>query len=232
MQRIQLFLSTEHPCGYLPDRESRNAYVDPNYALSPVHYGALIEQGFRRSGDHVYRPHCALCRKCLASRVPVERFTAHRSQKRCLTRNRDLEWRVAYTLTDEHYALFQRYIGARHADEGMNGDSAESFHTFLECSWGNTEFWEYRLATQLVCVAVVDVLPQGLSAVYTFFDSAFDARSLGTLAVLRQIEQARTLGLPHVYLGYWVEGSRKMDYKRSYQPLEVFDGQHWTVLSG
>jgi arginine-tRNA-protein transferase len=232
MQRIQLFLSTEHPCGYLPARESRNAYVDPSYPLSPARYGTLIEQGFRRSGDHVYRPHCALCKKCLAARVPVEDFRAHRSQKRCLMRNRDLNWHVATTLTDEHYALFQRYIGARHAGEGMDGDSPESFHTFLECSWGETQFWEFRLATKLICVAVVDVLPQGLSAVYTFFDPGFDERSLGTHAVLRQIEQARRLKLPYVYLGYWVEGSKKMDYKRRFQPLEVFDGNHWTLLSG
>jgi arginyl-tRNA--protein-N-Asp/Glu arginylyltransferase len=232
MQRIPLFLSVEHACGYLPAKVSRNAYVDPDFRLSPARYGALIEQGFRRSGNHVYRPHCALCKKCLAARVPVEHFRPHRSQQRCLTRNRDLSCSVTRTLTHEHYSLFQRYIDARHAGEGMDGDSPESFHAFLECSWGETQFWEFRLGKELLSVAVVDVLPEALSAVYTFFDPSFDTRGLGTLAVLRLIERAQALRLPYVYLGYWVEGSRKMDYKRRFQPLEVFDGETWAVLSG
>ena len=230
LQRVQLYLSTEHPCGYLPQRQSRNAYVDPTYALNPDRYGRLIEQGFRRSGEHVYRPYCAHCQKCLAARVSVERFRPDRSQQRCLRRNRDLHWSVASAATDEHYDLFRRYLSARHAGEGMDGENRESFHAFLECHWGETQFWEFREGGQLLCVAVVDTLPQALSAVYTFFEPDAAPRSLGTYAVLQQIEHARIQGLEYVYLGYWVEGSRKMDYKRRFQPLEIFSGSGWDVL--
>lgn len=230
LQRVQLYLGTEHPCGYLPQRLSRNAYVDPAYALNPDRYGRLIKQGFRRSGEHVYRPHCAHCQQCLAARVPVERFRPDRSQQRCLRRNSDLCWNVTGSATDEHYDLFRRYLSARHAGAGMDGDSPESFHGFLECHWGETQFWEFRAGTQLLCVAVVDALPQALSAVYTFFEPTATTRSLGTYAVLQQIERARMQGLDHVYLGYWVKGSRKMDYKRRFQPLEIFGITGWEPL--
>ena len=230
LQRVQLYLSTEHPCGYLPQRQSRNAYVDPTYALNPDRYARLIEQGFRRSGEHVYRPYCADCQKCLAARVPVERFRPDRSQQRCIRRNRDLHWRIAPSATDEHYDLFCRYIASRHAGEGMDDGNRESFNAFLECRWGTTQFWEFRDETRLLCVAVVDALPLALSAVYTFFEPEAAARGLGTYAVLQQIEQARVRGLEYVYLGYWVEGSRKMDYKRRYQPLEIFRSGGWEPL--
>lgn len=229
-QRIPLYLSAEHPCGYLPERMSCNVYVDPGYPLSPARYWQLIEQGFRRSGNHVYRPYCSRCQKCLAARVNTNEFRPHRSQQRCLLRNHDLQQCITTRLTEEHYELFRLYICARHAGEGMDGDDRPSFHSFLECTWGAPEFWEFRKHGRLLCVAVVDPLPHALSAVYTFFDPAESARGLGTYAVLQQIAQARERGLPHVYLGYWVEGSRKMDYKRRFQPLEIFNGTHWSPL--
>lgn len=228
--RIPLYLSNEHACGYLPARQARNVYVDPAYALSRTRYARFIEQGFRRSGNHVYRPYCRLCQKCLASRIAVQEFQLHRSQKRCLKRNQDLTRHVVRQLTDEHYEVFRRYLGARHAGEGMDGEDQQSFYSFLECEWGDTEFWEFRLDGRLLSLAVVDVLPKAFSAVYTFFDPAESARSLGTYAVLQQIALARELGIPYVYLGYWVEGSRKMDYKRQFRPLEVFDGESWSHL--
>lgn len=229
-QRIPLLLTPEQGCGYLPDRASRNAVVSP---LVPMHgglYASLLEQGFRRSGDHVYRPHCAQCQQCVPARVDVASFAPNRSQSRCRRRNADLELRIVRRLTDEHYALFRRYLRARHDGEGMDGDDRDGFHQFLECGWGAAEFWEFREHDHLRCVAAVDVLTQSLSAVYTFFDPDAATRGLGVYAVLTQIEQARQRGLPHVYLGYWVAGSRKMDYKRHYQPLELFEGGRWQPM--
>jgi arginyl-tRNA--protein-N-Asp/Glu arginylyltransferase len=229
LERIRLFLSVEHVCGYLPGRASRNAFIDPDFPLTPARYGWLLEQGFRRSGVHVYRPYCQHCHACIPARIPVASFVPTRSQRRCLQRNADLSLRVLRQLEDEHFTLYRDYLLARHAGGGMDAHNREAFHTFLECAWGEVSYWEFRSATRLVALAVVDETPRGLSAVYTFFDPDETQRGLGTYAVLRQIEIARSRGLGHVYLGYWVPGSPKMDYKRHFHPLEVLMSGGWKV---
>lgn len=226
-QRVRLYLSTEHPCGYLPGREARNAYLDPDFAMSATRYGWLLAQGFRRSGIHVYRPHCLQCQACRPARVTVAQFAPTRGQRRCLARNDDVSLSIARELTDEHFLLYRRYLAARHAGGGMDSGNREAFHAFLECGWGEAQFWEFRAAGRLLAVAVVDRVPEALSAVYTFFDPDEADRSLGTLAVLKQIENAAARKLGHVYLGYWVAGSRKMDYKKKFQPLEVLGTRGW-----
>lgn len=231
LERVRLYLSTEHVCGYLPGRSSRNAYIDPDFALNAQRYGWLLEQGFRRSGAHVYRPYCQHCRACIPARVPVALFERNRAQRRCQARNADVEVLVSRRLTDEHFALYRRYLLARHADGGMDANNREGFHSFLDCPWGEVRFWELRAAEQLLAVAVVDETPRGLSAVYTFFDPAQSERSLGTLAVLRQIQAARERNLGYVYLGYWVPGSRKMDYKRNFRPLEILTTKGWETAA-
>ncbi len=231
LQRVQLYLSTEHPCGYLPDRGARNAYVDPSLQMSRERYAWLITQGFRRSGDYVYRPHCAKCQLCTAARVPVSYFQPSRSQRRCMAQNADLSLTIVRTLDDEHHALYQRYLQARHPGDGMDGDNREAFQSFLQCNWGDAQFWEFRHEQRLLAVAVVDALPAALSAVYTFFDPNETARGLGTYAVLSQIEVARMRGLPHVYLGYWVSQSRKMDYKKNFRPLELLGENGWATAT-
>ncbi|HEX4895062.1 MAG TPA: arginyltransferase [Solimonas sp.] len=229
-QPVRLFLSPEHPCGYLPFRTARSAFVDPEFTLAPPRYQRLLELGFRRSGEHAYRPHCRGCERCLPVRVPTARFQPDRSQRRCIRDNADLELRLETQIRDEHYALYRRYLAARHAGGGMDPDDRTAFHNFLECGWNEVRYWSFREQGRLLAVAVVDHLPRALSAVYTFFDPAESRRGLGTLAVLRQIEEARRQGLPHVYLGYWVEGSAKMDYKRRFQPLEILEGTDWVEI--
>ena len=231
LQRVQLYLSTEHACGYLPERMARNAYVDPGLRMSRERYAWLMAQGFRRSGDYVYRPHCAECQLCVPARVPVATFAPSRAQRRCMAQNADLSVTIVRSLNDEHHALYQRYLQARHPGEGMDGDNCEAFQSFLQCNWGDTQFWEFRHEGRLLAVAVVDALPAALSAVYTFFDPDETDRSLGTYAVLRQIEGARESSLPHVYLGYWVAESRKMDYKKNFRPLELFRENNWSAVS-
>jgi arginine-tRNA-protein transferase len=229
-QSLRLFLSTEHACGYLPGLLARSAFVDPEAGLGAPHYQRLLELGFRRSGDHTYRPHCRECARCVPVRIDVRRFRSDRSQRRCQIRNAGLQVTIERQLGDEHYALYRDYLAARHAGGGMDPLDRKAFHAFLECSWLDVRYWCFRDGEQLLAVAVVDHLPQALSAVYTFFDPAAQARGLGTLAVLEQIRLARLSGLDHVYLGYWVEGSRKMDYKRRFRPLEALQGTQWQAL--
>lgn len=227
---LRLLLGTEQPCGYLPKRLSRSAFVAPHTQLTGEVYGALIANGFRRSGDYAYRPACQGCRACVPVRVPVAAFAPNRAQRRCVKRNADLTLERRRSLDEEHFALYRRYLLARHPFGGMDADDAKAFHDFLGSSWGVTEFWCFREGAELRMVAVVDRLPQGLSAVYTFYDPDRPQRGLGTYAVLRQLAEASRLGLEHLYLGYWVEGSPTMDYKRAFAPLELFDGSGWRPL--
>ncbi len=227
---VRLFLSTEHACGYLPARSARSLFVDPDYALDEHRYQGLLEQGFRRGGNHVYRPRCESCRACIPARVKVDAFKPSRPQRRCLSRNADLELNIRHDITDQQFMLYQRYLRARHDGGGMNPEDKSGFHNFLNCGWGATEFWEFRADGEMLACAVVDRLPDALSAVYTFFEPDASARSLGTYAVLRQIEEAATEGLPYVYLGYWVPQSPKMDYKKKFRPLEVLGVRGWTTL--
>lgn len=224
---VQLYLSPEHACGYLPGRAARNAYIDPALELSSARYGWLLEQGFRRSGIHAYRPHCANCHLCLPARIPVAEFVPSRTQRRCTARNQDLRLHIVRQLGDEHFELYRRYLQARHPGGGMEPDNRASFHQFLECAWGEMQCWEFRLEGRLIALSVVDRLPLALSAVYTCFDPAQARRGLGSYAILQQIQLAAAAELPHVYLGYWVPGSQKMDYKRQYQPLEILSGGQW-----
>ncbi|MEP6907777.1 MAG: arginyltransferase [Pseudoxanthomonas sp.] len=225
---LRLFHTGEHPCGYWQDRTARDLVLDPRDPRLASFYATALGWGFRRSGDLVYRPHCQGCRACVAVRIPVADFIPDRSQRRCAARNIEVEARiVAAERSDEHLALYQRYLSARHRDGGMDDHGAVEFEQFLVGSWSESRFLELREHGKLIAVAVTDVATEALSAVYTFFDPAFERRSLGTLAVLRQLEWARRESRRHLYLGYWIDGHRKMDYKRRFQPLEAFDGRNW-----
>jgi arginine-tRNA-protein transferase len=227
---LRLFHTGDHACGYWPERNARDLVLDPRDPRLPAFYPTALDWGFRRSGDLVYRPHCHGCRACIAVRLPVADFSPDRSQRRCAARNARVESRVVTAeRTDEHLALYRRYLQARHAQGGMDDHGGVEFDQFLVGSWSEGRFLELREAGTLIGVAVTDLVPDALSAVYTFFEPALAGRSLGTLAILRQIEWARREALRHLYLGYWIAGHRKMDYKRRFQPLEAFDGQRWRV---
>ncbi|KFN45678.1 hypothetical protein N790_09465 [Arenimonas malthae CC-JY-1] len=228
---IRLFQSLEHPCGYWRERLARDLIIDPTDPHLASVYPQALAMGFRRSGGHVYRPYCAGCRACVSVRIPVERFVPNRAQKRCLARNADLELRSAPPRrTEENFALYRRYLDTRHAGGGMDDPAPENFDAFLACRWSPTEFMEFRLDGELVALAVTDVVPDGLSAVYTFFAPELAARSLGTYAILQQVGRARREGRGYVYLGFWLEGHPKMAYKRAYQPLEFLDGALWRPM--
>ena len=230
-ESLRLFHTGLHPCGYWPERTARDLVLDPRDPRLPQFYGQALEWGFRRSGDIVYRPHCHGCRACVPVRIPVDAFRPSRSQRRCRTRNEDVEMRVLPAeRSDEQLALYRRYLRARHPDGGMDGHGAPEFDQFLIGSWTSGRFLELRAGGRLLAVAATDLVDDALSAVYTFFDPDEAERGLGTLAILRQIDWARREGRRHLYLGYWIDGHGKMDYKRRFHPLETFDGRRWRPL--
>ena len=229
--RRQFFITPAHPCSYLPDREAHTLFLDPRDTVIPATYRRLTEQGFRRSGAHLYRPHCKGCQACIPSRLPVEEFTPRRSQRRVAERNADLTMRLEPARFDETiFNLYSRYVAGRHGDGDMFPPTREQFRSFLLSPWSDTRFLSLYLDDVLVCVAVTDEQADGLSAIYTFFDPTVTERSLGVMAILAQIALARERHLPYLYLGYWIEDSPKMRYKSDYRPLEVFSSGHWIKL--
>jgi leucyl-tRNA---protein transferase len=235
---LRLFHTADHACGYWPDRQARDLVLDPNDPRLARAFPLALSWGFRRSGDLIYRPHCRECNACVAVRIAVDRFVPNRNQRRCLARNRDLHERIVPARReDAHFALYRRYLGARHPGGGMSEHDADEFDRFLIGSWGDTRFLELHgdaddEGRTLRAVAVTDASGDALSAVYTFFEPEESGRGLGTYAILRQIDWARRAGLRHLYLGYWIDGHPKMDYKRRFQALERFDGQHWIAMDG
>ncbi|MDQ3494372.1 MAG: arginyltransferase [Pseudomonadota bacterium] len=225
---LRIFHTGDHACGYWPERTARDLVLDPQDPRLLDYYPRALAWGFRRSGDLVYRPHCRGCRACVAVRLPIADFVPSRSQRRCLARNADVEARVLPAQrSDEHLALYRRYLEARHRDGGMDGHGAAEFDQFLVGSWSQGRFLELRAHGRLLAVAVTDLVGDALSAVYTFYDPDEGVRGLGNLALLKQIEWARRDGREHLYLGYWIAGHDKMDYKRRFRPLEHFDGRSW-----
>jgi arginine-tRNA-protein transferase len=195
-------------------------------------YAELSEMGFLRSVDHLYRPHCQRCSACVPARIPVDQFKANRQQRRILKRNLDIQVRaVRPVFTEEYYNLYVRYIEQRHADGDMYPPNREQFSTFLVRDLPFSRFYEFRQHGRLLAIAVTDVLPNGLSAVYTFYEPSEERRSLGRLAILWQISESARLGLHALYLGYWIKNCRKMSYKTQYRPIELFINQRWATLT-
>lgn len=228
---IRLYQTAEHPCGYWHERAARDLVLDPRDSQLPALYSGALAMGFRRSGEHVYRPYCAQCKACVSVRIPVARFTPNRSQRRCLRRNQDISVHiVAAERTTERFVLYQRYLQSRHRHGGMDEARPSDFDAFLKCAWSPTRFLEMRRDNVLMGVAVTDCLPNALSAVYTYFEPDAAERSLGSFAILQQIEWARSAGLEHLYLGYWIDGHPKMDYKTAFRPLEKLERGRWSPL--
>lgn len=233
LKSLKLYLTERHPCSYLPDRIATTAFVDPTIAIDSSVYSNLSRMGFRRSGRYFYTPRCELCSACIPARIPVAHFRPDRSQRRCLGRNEELSLRqvqLADLDQEEHYPLYAHYIRERHRDGDMYPPSMEQFRDFIATGHHTTRSLEFRTGTRLVANAITDVLDDGLSAIYTYFDPEFTDRGIGTFAILRQIELAKVQGLDYVYLGYWISGCRKMNYKTRFRPIELYNHGRWTEI--
>jgi arginyl-tRNA--protein-N-Asp/Glu arginylyltransferase len=232
LARLKFYATQPHACSYLPEEEATTLFLDPSQPMDVGVYADLSEMGFRRSGDHLYRPHCQRCTACVPARIPAAQFVANRQQRKILKRNQDLHISlVRPSFSEEYYALYARYIELRHANGDMFPPNREQFSTFLVRDLAFSSFYEFRLEGRLLAIAVTDVLPNGLSAVYTFYDPDEERRSLGRFAILWQIAEAARLNLHALYLGYWIKNCRKMNYKTQYRPIELFVNQRWVALN-
>lgn len=232
MRSISLFTPNEtHDCPYLDDRQALSQYVDPRIELGGLELSALSRLGFRRSGRLLYRPACPGCMECLPARLPVNDFVISRNMKRLI--NRSAAWTLQVeqpSASDTFYKLYERYINERHSDGDMFPPSRKTFSEFLAEDFGNTRFLTATQNNELIGVLVFDEFDDGLSSVYCFYDPAREKDSIGTTLIIRLSQLAKALGLPYNYLGYYVKGCRKMDYKSRFKPIEVLQSGAWQSL--
>lgn len=236
---LHFYLTAPYPCSYLPDIQARSQVATPTFLINTPLYSELVRHGFRRSSTYIYRPRCDACNACVQMRVVAKQFKPNRSQRRAWKQHADLS-ATLHPLEDkdEYYELYQRYQHARHRNGGMDNDDREAYRTFLLQSHIDTLLVEFRdpfdqaLGRQgkLRMVSVIDLLSDGLSSVYTFFDPDVPRAHFGVYNVLWQIELCKKLDLDYVYLGYWIKNSRKMSYKASYQPAEGLQNGIWQAL--
>ena len=225
---IRLFLTDIHDCSYLTEQEARTAFIDPDVSISPEQYSALNQMGFRRSGMHFYRSQCDNCQQCQPLRVNVNDFSARRRHKRIIKRNQHLTV-VQQQDISEHYPLYENYINQRHHDGDMFPPSEKQFHDFL----GTNQYGQYSCfydQDKLIMVTQVDQLEDGLSLVYTFFDTNYEKNSLGTYSILWHLQHCQSQALPYLYLGLWIKDSPKMQYKTDFRPNERFKGNKWQLF--
>jgi len=232
LSALHFYLTAPYSCSYLPDKLARSQVATPSFLITTQIYSELVRRGFRRSGTFTYRPRCDACRACVPVRIAVASFTPSRVQRRIAKRHHGLDVSL-HTLrndSEEHFSLYQRYQKARHREDGMEGDSREQYRNFLLQSHVDSILVEFRENGVLRMVSIIDILEDGLSSVYTFYDPDVAQASFGTYNILWQIDLCRKLELDYLYLGFWIKESGKMAYKANFRPLQGLVEGEWQAL--
>lgn len=230
-EELRFFATAPRPCSYLPGRAAISVFADPEATLSMPLYNQLAKFGFRRSGNDLYVPACPGCSECVPVRIPTARFQPSRNQQRVWQSNRDLAWQIHNPeFAPRLFPLYRDYLHQRHSGGGMDDPTEEDYLRFLGSDWCDSLFLVGMLGERPVVAAVTDRMDNALSAVYTFFDAGLAGRSLGTLAILRQVQLARAMHCDWLYLGYWIAGSDKMRYKSRFRPLQGYRQGSWGDL--
>lgn len=229
---IRLFETVVDDCPYLENKQSASILVDPEHQVDSNLFAMLSRSGFRRSGEMLYSPKCPDCMACVSVRLPAARFKASRGQRRVWRKNSDLSATIENVeFKQEHFEIYQRYQAHRHPDSSMNDSDPEKYIGFIESEFSNSKFLCLYSDEQLISISVIDQFEGGLSAVYTFFEPEQSSRSLGTYTILYLIRLARLKEIPFIYLGYWIDGSQKMDYKRKFKPMQGYINRRWVDLN-
>lgn len=224
---IKVALTPPMPCSYLKDQQEQIFVVQDDDLHNQAGYEVLLLNGFRRSGNDVYRPHCQHCQACQSIRIDSTRFKPSKSQKRLLNKNKHLEMRVSHQPQADYYPLYERYINTLHSDGAMFPASQSQYDGFITNAWLTPTFIEFYLNDTLIAVAVTDVMADSMSAMYCFYDPEFLANSLGTYAVLQQLILAKQTGKQWLYLGYQIDQCSKMNYKVKFNPHERLVAGKW-----
>jgi leucyl-tRNA---protein transferase len=230
---LDFYITPEHECPYLPEKQSQTVFLNPEIEPQISIYQWLIERGFRRSGEHIYRPQCQSCNACISIRISPKTFKPNKQQRRCARKGKHFSTRVRIAEFDkEHYQLFESYINARHQDGDMYPTSEKQYKDFVLSDWSNSQFLDFidPVTSSLIACCVFDRLDNGLSAIYTFFDVKYSKFSLGRLAILELLKLCQNDNLEYVYLGYWINQCQKMAYKGEYRPMECFVEDQWVCL--
>jgi arginyl-tRNA--protein-N-Asp/Glu arginylyltransferase len=237
-RQLRFFLTAPSPCPYLPGRFERKVFAHLPMSEGALVNDSLTQVGFRRSQNIAYRPACEACSACVSARIPAQDYVFSRSERKVLSRNEDLARSlVEAEATMEQFDLLRRYLAARHPDGGMAEMSWPDYVAMVEDTTVRTHMVEYRIRStdrgpgELVACALVDLMSDGFSLVYSFYDTRHARRSLGSFVILDHVAQACLTRLPYVYLGYWVRGSEKMDYKVRFSPIELLKPEGWTLVS-
>ena len=228
---IRLFETVVDECPYLTDQQSASILVDPEHKVDPQLFAMLSRSGFRRSGEMLYSPKCPSCTACMSVRIPSDRFKPSRGQRRVWRKNLDISVSIEdVSFQQEHFELYLKYQHHRHPDSSMCDEDPAKYIGFINSEFSRSKFLCLHLDDELIGISVIDQFEGGVSAVYTFFDPQYSNRSLGTYAILYLTKLARMRDIPFVYLGYWIEESQKMNYKRKFKPLQGYRDRRWEDL--
>lgn len=228
---FQLGITKTFPCNYLPNQHERLLVATDERLQNGEHYGWLMAQGFRRSGDQIYRPHCELCSACKSLRVLADEFSPSKSQKRNIKKNSHFTIKVSHQQEPHYYALYENYINTLHQDGSMYPATIDQYNSFIDCHITEQLYLEIWLDQQLISVAVTDVLNDALSAVYTFYHPGYSRHGLGVFSILNQLGLAKEMKKEFLYLGYQIDDCKKMNYKNRYYPHQVLSENCWQTVN-